>query len=110
MFDNYKQKIRTLDNCSLVRYNNSILTYINMEPLNVTTLRKQIYKAFDKVIETGEPIPVTRKGYKLMIVLADDKKKKQSKFDRLIPHDAIVGNPDDLVNIKVGEWHELENL
>ena len=45
-----------------------------------------------------------RKGHRLKIVIEE----KKSKLDNLKPHDCIVGNPDDLIDLKVAEWHETE--
>jgi hypothetical protein len=47
-----------------------------------------------------------RKGQKLKIVLEE----KKSKLENLKSHDCITGDPDDLVQVKVGEWHETNHL
>jgi len=52
---------------------------IKMTPLSLTALRSQLLKIVDRVIETGMPVEIERKGHKLKIVLAE----KKSKFDYL---------------------------
>lgn len=77
-----------------------------MGPISLTALRNNLFKVIDQVIQTGNPVIVERKGHRLKIVLEEEK----SKLDNLKPHDCIVGNPDDLVQMKVAEWHESDNL
>lgn len=71
-----------------------------MKPLTATSLRQNLFKIIDRVINTGIPVEVEKNGHKLKIVL-DEKKKK---LDNLKPHSSIVGDPDELVNIKVDQW------
>jgi len=56
--------------------------------------------------KTGIPIEIERNGHKLLIV----HKEKKSKLDNLKPLDCIVGNPDDLIDLKVTQWGETNNL
>lgn len=68
--------------------------------LNPTTLRKNLYRFLDQVLETGEPVEIERKGRRLKIVPVEP----VSRIARLEPHpDAITGDPDDLVDI---EWSD----
>lgn len=39
-----------------------------------------------------------------------EKQVKRDKFKNLIPHQGIIGAPDDLVDLKVYEWTEEKNL
>ena len=78
-----------------------------MGALNLTTLRKRLYRVVDQVLETGVPVEIERRGRKLLIIRAD---QPVSKLARLKRRHGIVGDPDDLVEVKVGEWHELRNL
>ena len=50
-----------------------------MSPISLTALRSQLFKIVDRVIETGMPVEIERKGHKLKIVLEE----KKSKFDNL---------------------------
>lgn len=77
-----------------------------MKQMTATALRKDLYQALDQVAESGTPVEIERKGKKLLIMVAD----KVDKFARLVPHDSIVGDPDELVNLKVYEWTEEKNL
>lgn len=52
------------------------------------------------------PNEIERNENKLLIVFEE----KKSKLDNLKPHDCIVGDPDDLVNLKVTEWGDANNL
>ena len=77
-----------------------------MRPVSLTALRNNLFKIVDQVIQTGNPVIVERKGHKLKIVLEE----KKSKLKNLKPHDCIIGDPDDLVQLKVGEWYETNHL
>ena len=77
-----------------------------MGSLSLTALRNNLFKVVDQIIKTGNPVEIERKGQRLKIVLEE----KRSKLDNLKPHDCIVGDPDELVDLKVSEWHEENNL
>lgn len=77
-----------------------------MRPISLTALRNNLFQIVDKVIETGNPVELERKGHRLKIVM----EAKKSKLENLKPHDCIVGNPDELIDLKVAEWHEARKL
>ena len=77
-----------------------------MARMSLTALRNKLFKVVDEIIKTGIPVEIERNNHKLLIVLEE----KKSKLDNLKPHDCIVGNPDELVNLKVTEWGETNNL
>ena len=77
-----------------------------MRPISLTALRNNLFQIVDKVIETGNPVELERKGHRLKIVM----EAKKSKLENLKPHDCIVGNPDELIDLKVAEWHEERKL
>ena len=77
-----------------------------MSQISLTTLRQQLFKVVDRIIKTGVPVEISRRGHKLRIVPVD----KTSKLARLTTHKAIVGNPDDLVELKAGKWRKGRNL
>jgi hypothetical protein len=79
---------------------------IEMTPISLTALRSQLFKIVDRVIETGMPVEIERKGHKLKIVLDE----KKSKLINLKRRNCIVGDPDELIDLKVGEWNEEANL
>jgi len=78
-----------------------------MGAINLTTLRKRLYRVVDQVLETGVPVEIERNGKKLLIIPVDQPVSKLANLER---RHGIVGNPDDLVAIKAGEWRELRNL
>jgi len=71
-----------------------------MSPMSLTSLRSKLFKIVDEVIRTGIPAEIERNGSRLKIVLEG----KKSKLDNLKPHNCIVGNPDELIDLKVTEW------
>ena len=77
-----------------------------MGQISLTTLRQQLFKVVDRIIKTGVPVEVSRRGHKLRIVPV----AKTSKLARLTPHKAIIGNPEDLVELKAGKWLKGRNL
>ncbi len=72
----------------------------------ITSLRQKIYTVVDKVIKTGVPATFTKDGHVLKISM----EKRPNKLANLRKHDAIVGDPEELVNLKVWEWNESKNL
>ena len=74
--------------------------------MSLTALRQQLFKVVDQVIATGVPAEINRKGNIVKIVLD----KKKSKLENLIPHDCIVGDPEELVNLSLHEWGEEKIL
>jgi hypothetical protein len=77
-----------------------------MQPISLTALRGKLFKIVDQVIQTGNPVVIERKGFRVKLVLEG----KKSKLNNLESHDCIVGNPDDLVRIKVDEWRGAHTL
>lgn len=66
--------------------------------INATQFRENIYKLLDRVLETGEPLEIVRKGRRLRIAPAGA--PKGFSLSSLEPHlDAIVGDPDDLIHM-----------
>lgn len=70
-----------------------------MKRLTPTELRQNLYRLLDEVAESGEPISVERHGKRLTIA-ADT---TPGRLERLVPHDAIVGDPEDLVHM---DWSD----
>lgn len=75
--------------------------------MSLTALRKRLYEVVDRVLATGLPAVVERRGRRVLIV-ADE--KRSTRLGRLKRRSGIVGDPDDLVDLKVWEWHERDNL
>jgi hypothetical protein len=78
--------------------------------MKVTALRKRLYEVMDRVLETGEPAEVERKGKMLLIVRASLAQGGLARLKRLKRRKSIIGNPATLPDVKVGEWTELRNL
>jgi antitoxin (DNA-binding transcriptional repressor) of toxin-antitoxin stability system len=65
-----------------------------------TDLRNHLYSYLDKVLETGEPLEIERKGRILRIV----SERAPSKISRLKPRDTLIGSVESLLD---QEWsHE----
>ena len=67
-----------------------------------SNIKSDILGLLDKVVKTGVPVEIERKGKRLLISPAE----KCRNLDSLKEHpDFIVGNPDDLVHIDwSAEW------
>jgi hypothetical protein len=67
-----------------------------------TNIQKDILGILDKVVKTGVPMEIERKGKRLLISPAE----KHRNLDCLEDHpDFIIGNPDNLVHIDwTAEW------
>ena len=74
--------------------------------LTLTALRQKLFNVVDQVIKTGVPVEIERKGHKIKIILDEPK----SKLANLKPRPCIVGDPDDLVDIDLGDWSEISKL
>jgi hypothetical protein len=69
--------------------------------LTASKLRQDIYRILDKVLETGRPVEVIRRGRVLKIVPEDT----PTKLDNLVEHPFINGDPEGIVHIDwSGEW------
>lgn len=74
--------------------------------MSLTALRQQLFKVVDQVIATGVPAEINRKGQVVKIVLDT----KKSKLANLVPHDCIIGDPEELVHLSSHEWSEEKNV
>jgi hypothetical protein len=70
--------------------------------MNVTQLRANIFKVFQKIDKTGQPVEVRLKGKRFRISPLE----RSDKFANLDPHpDCIVGDPAELDRIDwLKEW------
>ncbi len=74
------------------------------EQVSNLNIQNDIFQLLDKVIKTGVPVEIERKGKRLLISPAE----KRRDLDSLEEHpEFIVGNPDDLVDIS---WEKEVNL
>jgi antitoxin (DNA-binding transcriptional repressor) of toxin-antitoxin stability system len=69
--------------------------------MTVTTsqLRQNIYRLLDRVIKTGQPLEVERKGQKLKIIPAE----RLSRLGQLPKRSCIEGDANDLVSL---DWSD----
>ncbi len=71
-------------------------------PISTSALRGNIYKLLDQVLESGQPLEIERKGKLLQIIPRD----KQSKIQKLVKHQCIVGDPESIVHLDWSrEWN-----
>lgn len=70
--------------------------------VTASKLRGNIYRLLDRVLETGVPIEVERRGQVLRIVPAEPR----DKLSRLVRRDGFLRcDPDELVHVDwSGEW------
>ena len=75
-----------------------------MATLSLTKVRADLYKIVDKVLETGTPVEIERRGKRVRIVPV----RIGSKLDNLVKRPGtIAGDPEDLVHMDwSGEWTE----
>lgn len=73
------------------------------QQVSYRNIQEDILKLLDKVLSTGVPLEIERKGKRLLISPAE----KRRELDCLEKHpEFIVGNPDDLVHIDwSSEWN-----
>lgn len=72
------------------------------EPVTPSQLRQDVYRLIDRVLETGEPLEIVRRGRRLRLV-ADEPVDRLSRI-RTHPG-AISGDPEELVSIDwSAEW------
>lgn len=77
-----------------------------MEKLTLTTLRHQLFQVADHVLRTGIPVAIERRGKTLLLVPEARRRKLASLRRRRL----IRGSARTLVNQKVAQWREPENL
>ena len=72
--------------------------------LSITKVRSDLYKIVDRVLETGIPVEIERRGKKVRIVPV----RQKSKLDNLVKRPGtIIGNPEEIVHMDwSGEWSE----
>lgn len=77
-----------------------------MEKLTLTTLRHRLFEVADRVLETGVPVAIERRGRTLLLA----PQAGPSKLARLKRRKLIKGDPKSLVDVKAGKWRESGNL
>lgn len=77
-----------------------------MEKLTLTTLRHRLFEVADRVLETGVPVAIERRGKTLLLT----PQTAGSKLGRLKSRKLVNGRAESLVTAKVGTWREPRNL
>ncbi len=77
-----------------------------MQTVTLTALRQNIFQLADQVLETGEPVVIERNGRHLLLT----PEKPKLEWNKLPRRNAIIGNPEELAELNVCEWREMENL
>lgn len=70
-----------------------------MEAIRPSQLRQNLYRILDRVLETGEPVEIIRRGRRMRIIV-----DTPSRLEVLEPHpDYVVGDAEALVE---WDWSE----
>lgn len=64
--------------------------------ISLTKVRSDLYKIVDRVLETGVPVEIERRGGRVRIVPVRPKSKLESLVKR---PGTIVGDPDEIVHM-----------
>jgi hypothetical protein len=81
-------------------------TIDSQKPMNLSTLRRELFNVVDRIIATGESVEIEREGHKLRLVL-DEKKDKFSKLKR---HEGVLNcSIDELDNPERPDWEWSED-
>jgi hypothetical protein len=67
--------------------------------LTASQLRADVYRVLDRVLESGLPVEIERKG-RVLKIEAD---KPTSKLSRLVKRPYLRGQPEDIVHM---DWSE----
>lgn len=71
--------------------------------LTASSLRADVYKILDRVLETGQPAEIERNGKRLQIVAVEPVDPLNSLEKR---PNAIIGDPDELIHMDwSSEWN-----
>jgi hypothetical protein len=69
--------------------------------MKTSSLRENLYRILDQVLETGIPVEIERRGKILKIMPAEPR----SKLTNLKPRPYLLSDPEDLVEMDwSGEW------
>lgn len=72
-----------------------------MPPITASALRQNVYRILDRVLATGVPVEIERRGELLRIVRAEPK----AKLDNLKQRTYLETDPQELVHIDwSSEW------
>jgi antitoxin (DNA-binding transcriptional repressor) of toxin-antitoxin stability system len=101
-----RAQLETGSECGRALQRTYVQTYVAVMKVTATRLRSELYQILDRVLETGEPVEVTRSQGTLVIkpLLSERRKKTRRAKPRSNP-DLVVGDPDELVHFDwVKHW------
>jgi antitoxin (DNA-binding transcriptional repressor) of toxin-antitoxin stability system len=80
--------------------------YAFVVKITATALRTELYQILDRILETGEPVEVTRSAGTVVIKpLVSARRAKPRRGKARGNPDLVVGNPDDLIHFDwVSHW------
>jgi len=77
------------------------LGYSEAMPLKPSSLRKDLYRILDQVLDTGVPVEIERRGKVLKIIPGEPR----NKLDNLKLRLYLLSDPEDLVHLDhFQEW------
>ena len=77
------------------------------------------HQSIKVILEDGESlVMIPQEEYELLKTLhsisgskkSQKQKRIKNKLDKLRPHNTIIGDPDELIDLKIYEWNEEKNL
>lgn len=71
------------------------------KPVTPSQLRQDVYRLLDRVLETGEPLEIIRKGRRLRLVLEGPAPDRLAAIQ--VNPEVIVGDPGELVSM---DWSD----
>lgn len=77
-----------------------------MGKLTLTTLRHKLFEVADRVLETGVPVAIERRGKTLLL----SPRAPTSKLARLKRRKLVKGSSASLVSARTAKWREPGNL
>ena len=78
--------------------------------LTISALRQNLFQVIDDIITTGDSVEFNRNGKQLRISLVQPESKMERLARTAYPESIINGDPEALIDLKLGEWNELRNL
>lgn len=79
-----------------------------MKIITATRLRNDIFKLLDEVLRTKQPLIVKRKGQNIRIEAEQKSSPTESLFSKPPRTKAVIGDSEELVNLKAWKWSESE--
>jgi antitoxin (DNA-binding transcriptional repressor) of toxin-antitoxin stability system len=74
-----------------------VRTYVHVKnpamSVSLTELRQRLFQLADRVVDTGEPLIVTRRGVRLRLVREDAPATSLGRLARLKPQTLVLGAP-----------------